>query len=209
LRVRFRDTLSQALEGGRGKEKETRGRSGPIRASPFLSLKQRFRRPAAATDENEKKLIPPPLLFNSNSHSALGDIGNLVAPLARVNVSQAEKARAQEVRKSDEGGRGEAKEKRPFVLRALAASTFSSLFFDERETSEKRARANDGSLGAGEKKGPWCSFCQISAFLLFSSSTQRGLSSQPSGEERARSNREGRKRGRQIEKKRDFSIFPF
>lgn len=52
------------------------------------------------------------------------------------------------------GEEGRQRKKRPFVLRALAASTFSSLFFDEREASEKRARANDGSLGAGEKKGP-------------------------------------------------------
>ena len=142
-RVRFWESASQASV-----ERERRAKSWEVSEEQFVPLscrrKKRFRRKKKRRRRRQqtKKLnLISPLLLQTKLHSALGDIGNLVAPLARVNVSQAEKARAQEVRKgSSERGEKKPREKHSCFARCVA-------FF--LSSSPKRARESgkgDGSL---------------------------------------------------------------
>ena len=136
--------------GGERKTTSRRGRRGTIRPplsalSPATQTKNGFvekRRRRQQTKKLGAHLHSP---LQTKLHSALGDIGNLVAPLARVNVSQAEKARAQEVSKGlSERGKG--------VSKSIRASRAASLFFLRRK---KRGRASSERGRGGAATAVW------------------------------------------------------
>ena len=174
--------------GGERKTTSRRGRRGTIRPplsalSPATQTKNGFvekRRRRQQTKKLGAHLHSP---LQTKLHSALGDIGNLVAPLARVNVSQAEKARAQEVSKGlSERGKG--------VSKSIRASRAASLFFLRRK---KRGRASSSKTLvrqlpiAREIRRPlrhrcscFCRVCDVES-LLYDADLVRGEKGSPHG----------------------------
>ena len=120
-----------------------RGLGGAIRA-PSLSLPPPAFFSVSANSRLTLLFLFIPSLPSQQLHSALGDIGNLVAPLNRVSVSQAEKARAQEVR----GGEREencGRHRAGMLLLSLSSSSSSR----RRRTEEKENEGGgDGSLAS-------------------------------------------------------------
>ena len=150
---------ARPLRGRRGREEERRYQRESISSPTAGRRRNGFGGERRRQQTKKAKSSPLSLSLIQKIHSALGDIGNLVAPLARVNVSQAEKARAQEVRGREGGETATAKSKE----KAIRASRAASLFRRRRREREESGKGRRRQFGSRGKRGAACS----PTFLLF------------------------------------------